>query len=272
MLATLSPDLDELLYDTHEESSEDFNYIFNELEVVKTFGMKKSPKFWEKMAGSWDGEDFSNGAQGTILGTQRLVAKCGIVGPEEIGCQRIAASHGLAPKIYSAEVCPDYAPQLCEDWVGEFEGGHMMYGRILMERVGFSWAKNGGLWEVLPKLHKLGIAHRDLHRGNFGYNTRTQRHILLDFGMATKSPTQALHEGISMMGSYGSPVLQLEENLERLVQPTALKMGVSVEDWAETLSFMEYRSPRYTDLEEYEKLDLSDEEIFELIDLLYYGI
>lgn len=273
MLSTLPPMLDELLYDSHDESASDFNYIFNELKVVQTFGIKKSAKFWEKMALSWD-SDFCNGAQGSILNTERLVTKSGSVGPEEIECQMIAASHGLAPKIYSAEISPSYPPLLMEDWHGEFEGeGFMRYGRILMERVELTYPDNGGLWEILPLLHKLGIAHRDLHYGNFGYNNLTHKHIFIDFGLATRSAAHALHEGVSLRDSYGGPSYLLTKNFEEKVTPAALGLGIDTDAWEDEEELMHYRTPRYTELSEYSCLEkVRETDIMKMIDLLYDGI
>jgi hypothetical protein len=130
--------------------------------------------------------------------------KTGKIGPNEVRALDIVGKNDLGPQLIGARVSPEVKPGK-----GKIEGSN---GAIAMttvpgRRYNFSPADINGYpksemyWEAMAALHKLGIAHNDLHGGNVMIDSfgRPPKARLIDFGLAQVSSKAALAEALGSL-------------------------------------------------------------------------
>lgn len=124
------------------------------------------------------------------------------MGENEVSNQSLAAKAGLAPRILSSELGPKATRSEISDV--------LRMGRVAMERapgrlmesfdspdqkVGNTTVSNS-YWALRGKLHKLGIAHNDLHDHNVFIDPNSGKATAIDFGLAQKNAKAALSEAL----------------------------------------------------------------------------
>jgi serine/threonine protein kinase len=100
----------------------------------------------------------------------------------EIRIQRIAAKHDLAPKIYEYYRASgtDKYYIIMENLMSKgYDTFHnVFHGRVVPLKAILELRKK------IKMLHKLGIAHRDLHQHNIFYNRTLNKILFIDFGLS----------------------------------------------------------------------------------------
>lgn len=136
------------------------------------------------------------GAFGYVLIKGDIVVKRGRISNDEPLLMSMAHKAGAAPGVVKAEYLA-------------VEKGMRPEGRVAMERakgkVLDSLNKENksvkekianSYWALAKRLHRAGIAHRDLHTGNVFYDPETGKSVAVDFGQAKKSYHQSLAEAM----------------------------------------------------------------------------
>lgn len=127
--------------------------------------------------------------------------KVGKIGPNEVQALKIVGQNDLGPQLIAAKV----SPTVKLTGRGKFESSN---GAIAMTKVaGKPYALSGEAingypksemaWEAMARLHKLGIAHNDLHGRNIFINAGVYQPPvarIIDFGLAQLSSKAALAE------------------------------------------------------------------------------
>jgi hypothetical protein len=135
------------------------------------------------------------------------VVKRGSLGREEVGLIAELGKRDLGPKVVAAQVDGDGLEPKSK------------LGRIAMTMVeGTAIGKNrepdskiGGInvsdafWKARAEVHRLGIAHNDMHMGNVIVD-KTGKARFVDLGLGQKSPKAALAEAL---GAFASPIIPL---------------------------------------------------------------
>jgi hypothetical protein len=129
------------------------------------------------------------------------VVKEGAIGEQEAAALRRLKGTGRAPEFHGAVV----SSQMKE--VGYGLGGHVREGRGYLgmsEAKGMPAVKLGPSSELMNEyvrtrrdIHLRGVAHNDMHGGNFFFDQKTGRGQLVDFGLAQISYKAALVEAIN---------------------------------------------------------------------------
>lgn len=128
--------------------------------------------------------------------------KTGKIGPSEVAAIKIAGDNDLGPRLIASKVSPDVKPGKAK-----IEGAD---GAIAMTMVpGRSYAfsptvirgsaKSDIYWEAMAGLHRLGIAHNDMHGRNILIDDTPGNYPkarFVDFGLAQVSSKAALAEAL----------------------------------------------------------------------------
>jgi hypothetical protein len=175
------------------------------------------------------------------------VVKEGAIGEQEAAALRRLKGTGRAPEFHGAVV----SSQMKE--VGYGLGGHVREGRGYLgmsEAKGMPAVKLGPSYDLMDEyiktrrdIHRRGVAHNDMHGGNFFFDEKTGRGQLVDFGLAQVSYKAALVEAlnttqgdfqaermISRNRSQGQPdsLYRLRQNIPQ-IERALQQRGVDVE-------------------------------------------
>lgn len=196
------------------------NALRDEQGLIKTDGaVKESAINWRAILGS-DVDRVGSGDFGsfsTISGYRLLPddkdsdklpnvvgVKAGKIGPNEVRALDIVGKNDLGPQLIGARVSSDVKPGK-----GRIEGSNGVIAMTTVpgRRYNFSPADVNGYpksemyWEAMAALHRLGIAHNDLHGGNVIIDAmgRPPRARIIDYGLAQVSSKAALAEALGAM-------------------------------------------------------------------------
>ncbi len=195
--------------------------------------------------------------------------KVGTLGKEEIPCLKLASDKGAAPLFYAARTKSIKDP--CYPNLGR------VIGQIAMETV-----SNGSedvvdnpdhFWVALSKIHKIGIAHGDLHEGNIVV-TDCGKPYVIDFGLATIDWLKCFQEALSFAlmdndDAYDGEWFSCCHNAELArINARAIKkiLAERFEMDARTIDSINYHIPD-RDAKKFESQDFKH-----LVNLLYMGI
>jgi hypothetical protein len=162
---------------------------------------------------SQPGKVLGAGAMGEaklIKGPPPAVVKKGEIGQYEAAVIKRLEGTGVTPKLYGAEITgPEKATR-------SGLGGHVknangflamspMDGAPLMKSFYTMSAKDRAVMfdeyiRVRKEVHTRGVAHNDMHAGNFFYDPKTKKSGLVDFGLSQISPKAALVEAMGLGG------------------------------------------------------------------------
>lgn len=186
--------------------------------VVKTNGLAKEKDVnWRSILGS-DAKAVGSGDFGSFaslpaekaltsagvakVAEGRVGIKVGKIGPNEVEAIRRVGEADLGPKLVGARVSPIVKQRY------KIDGSD---GAIAMTVVpGSSYRRSpnsvGGFpksemyWEAMASLHRLGIAHNDLHGGNLLIDSvGPSKARIVDFGLAQLSNKAALAEALGSL-------------------------------------------------------------------------
>jgi hypothetical protein len=219
---------------------------FDTPQGIKGYDPKKD------MAGP--GQFIGQGAMGKVKltdGPPPGVTKQGKIGEFEAAALKRLEDTGITPRLHGVTV------EGGAKRVSGGLGGHVKEasGFLGMSRVD---GKPFGdqRWKMTPKereaavneyvrvrkaIHTRGVAHNDMHGGNFFYNARTGKGGLVDFGLAQISPKAALVEALGTfngqdwqadrmaVGGYDTPVVnRLQTNFGKVRSGMRNEFGVQV--------------------------------------------
>ena len=159
---------------------------------------------WEN--NSRRGKNGKSGGFGSVLFDGDVVVKRGELGKKEIDILKKAGENGIGPRLICGELDSKRR-------IETFASIDTFYGRVAMEKVkGFEISSPllpNGLkertgkttgdiyWETRARLHRMGIAHNDLHGRNVIVDPLKGTSKLVDFGLAQDNPRAALSEALS---------------------------------------------------------------------------
>jgi len=158
-------------------------------------------------------ETLGSGAMGTVRrvkGPPPGIVKSGQLGQYEAQALEILKGSGVAPELYGQQL----SKTAKEGAVDEGLGGHVKErkgylgmseakGMPLMMRYGKQADDEVVMNEFLrvrKEIHTRGVAHNDMHAGNFFYDSVSKKGSLVDFGLAVVDSRAALAEA---MGTFG---------------------------------------------------------------------
>ena len=236
------------------------------------------------------GKVLGKGAMGEVKETNGPppgVVKKGMIGQNEVAALKRLEDSGVTPKFHGGAVTGK------ERKVSGGLGGHVteQRGIIGMSRVpGLPYSavsytlkpkeREKALEEyirVRKEIHTRGVAHNDMHSGNFFYDTKTGKGGLVDFGLAQISPRAALVEALGTttgrdwqasgmeVGYSKSPVAQRLVDNARRVRAELNRMGV------DSGGLPEIRS-NDAKLDRVFGRNVSDKDAERLIQMVYDGI
>lgn len=128
--------------------------------------------------------------------------KAGKIGENEVAALRVAGANDMGPKLIGARVSS----------TGEKDrGGNTVYNGVIAmskvpaisyKRVPDEWGNLGSksdmYWRGMANLHRLGIAHNDMHGGNVMLDSLGKARFV-DFGLAQLSVKAALAEALGSL-------------------------------------------------------------------------
>jgi len=183
------------------------------------------------------GKVLGKGAMGEVKETNGPppgVVKKGMIGQNEVAALKRLEDTGITPKFHGGAVTGK------ERKVSGGLGGHVteqrgIIGMSKVDGVPYSTARVGmtkaqreqALDEyirVRREIHTRGVAHNDMHSGNYFYDKKTGKGGLVDFGLSQISPRAALVEAVGTtngrdwQASGLSPTGTKTQTAERLVQ------------------------------------------------------
>jgi serine/threonine protein kinase len=127
------------------------------------------------------GETLGSGSFGTVYQVdEKMVAKFGNVSEGELEALSALKHTGIVPEIIAAEIVPNFI----ED---EEDMGWILMSRATGKAVYNnepSPALTDAYWEARKKIHLAGVAHLDMHGGNFLYSAHDSKGTVVDFGLA----------------------------------------------------------------------------------------
>lgn len=127
--------------------------------------------------------------------------KAGKIGLNEVKALKIVGNNDLGPKLLAAKESSEVKGKRFETRAGVVAMTKVpgtAYYRTPDSVRGFP--KSEMYWEAMANLHRLGIAHNDLHGGNvFIDSSPMSKARIIDFGLAQLSPKAALAEGLGSL-------------------------------------------------------------------------
>lgn len=169
-----------------------------------------------KAAFSQDGKVLGSGAMGEaklVPGPPPAVVKKGKIGEQEAAAIKKLEGSGVTPTFYGAEITG------AGKRVQRGLGGHVKEadGLLAMSPMDglpakksmytMTSAQTSEMFDEYLKtrkiIHERGVAHNDMHGGNFFYDPKTKKAGLVDFGLSQVSPRAALVEAMGLGGSSG---------------------------------------------------------------------
>lgn len=154
-----------------------------------------------------------SGAYGTVVVGGDVVVKRGTITlSEPINMGRVAQV-GAAPRVIQSEVINQALKG------SSLTGGNVeVLGRVAMQKApGIPFTRvdqsrdlklrqeaSSSFWAMMKKIHKLGIAHGDMHTGNVFYDPSTKKSMAIDFGLSSRGYAKALKEALA-------PIFELKE-------------------------------------------------------------
>ena len=184
-----------------------------------------------------NGKVLGKGAMGEVKETSGPppgVVKKGMIGQNEVAALKRLEDTGITPKFHGGAVTGK------ERKVSGGLGGHVteqrgIIGMSKVDGVPYSAARVGmtkaqreqALDEyirVRREIHTRGVAHNDMHSGNYFYDKKTGKGGLVDFGLSQINPRAALVEAIGTtngrdwQASDLNPTGTKTQTAERLVQ------------------------------------------------------
>lgn len=186
--------------------------------VVKTNGIAKERDInWRSILGS-DVKPVGSGDFGSFasLPVQKAMSpqgvakvaegkvgiKVGKIGPNEVEAIRRAGEADLGPKLVGARVSPIVKQRYKIDSSDGAVAMTIVPGRPYRSSpkdIG-GFPKSEMYWEAVAALHKLGIAHNDLHGGNLMIDSMgPAKARVVDFGLAQLSYKAALAEALGSL-------------------------------------------------------------------------
>lgn len=208
--------------------------------------------------------------------------KGGEIGPQEAEALRIAGRNGMGPQLIGGKT----ASTLKTD-----EFGFKSYtGVLAMSKVSgetfhnLTSAVNGYppsdiYWIAAARLHRLGIAHNDMHGGNLLVDNKGKGRFV-DFGLAQVSPKAALAEALGTIYGgnwqfmdlnlkYNGAEQRVRSNLSSVGKMFA-KLGVNPSDLQEIMDTEIRNSNDFYSKGAWGRL--SDKDAMKLIKTLYNGL
>lgn len=132
----------------------------------------------------------------------RVGIKVGKIGPNEVEAIRRAGEADLGPRLVGARVSPIVKQRHKIDGSDGAVAMTIVPGRPYRSSpkdIG-GFPKSEMYWEAIAALHKLGIAHNDLHGGNIIIDsTGPAKARIVDFGLAQLSHKAALAEALGAL-------------------------------------------------------------------------
>ena len=183
----------------HRQDAKDFDSDFK---PTQTLGNKKYD--WSESYGPGT-KELGSGSFGQVMKTKGpppLAVKRGEVGKDEAALIDKVGKADLGPKLVSGQVSvskfakPDetiHAGRLAMTIVP----GRDLNDRKAEERVG-NTTVGDAFWKARGDLHRLGVAHNDMHPGNVFVDSKGKGRFV-DMGMAQNNPKAALSEA---MGAF----------------------------------------------------------------------
>jgi hypothetical protein len=183
--------------------------------VVKTNGLAKEKSInWRAILGS-DANPVGSGDFGSFaalpiqkvlapreigkVGESQVGIKVGKIGPNEVEAIKRAGEADLGPKLIGSRVSPivktRYKIDASDGAVAMTIVPGTPYRSAPQDIRGYP--KSEMYWEAMGRLHKLGIAHNDLHGGNLIVDSSGAPKVrIVDFGLAQLSSKAALAEAL----------------------------------------------------------------------------
>jgi hypothetical protein len=124
--------------------------------------------------------------------------KTGRIGQHEVEALKIAGDNGIGPKLLGARLSNRAES---DDYGISYRGAIAMskVGAVTYDKAGENWGNFGSksdlLWESAAALHRLGVAHNDMHGGNIRMSADGKAYFV-DFGLAQVSFKAALAEAV----------------------------------------------------------------------------
>lgn len=132
----------------------------------------------------------------------RVGVKAGRIGENEIAALKLAGANDMGPKLIAARLSKR---------VERDQGGNALFSGVIAmtkvpaipyKRVPDVWGDMGSksdmYWRAMANLHRLGIAHNDMHGGNVFIDSRGKGRFV-DFGLAQLSRKAALAEALGSL-------------------------------------------------------------------------
>jgi hypothetical protein len=207
--------------------------------------------------------------------------KAGNIGVHEVKVLKALQNSDIAPRILGSRV----SSEVEKDSYGfETSKGVIAMTRVPGKRFADSPStlangkdKSDAYWEAVARLHKLGVAHNDMHGGNV-YIDSNGKGRFVDLGLAQLSPKAALAEALGFKNganyqfegssSFGHG-LTASRNLDK-VRDILESKGLSPSDIATIMRTTIRQSDDHFDRGAWARL--SDTEAKALINTLYEGI
>ncbi len=199
------------------EAKRALNNLSKEQSLIKTNGLVEQNRIkWDYILGSGV-KMIGNGAFGsfTTIPTSKLVigqlpnnfpkevgVKAGKIGPNEVRAIDLTGKINLGPRLVSAKVSPKikkvYGLSASDGIVAMTKVPGTKYDNAPDNVKGVT--KSNLAWQAMAKLHKLGIAHNDLHGDNIIIDStgKFPRARIVDFGLAQISYKAALAEALGV--------------------------------------------------------------------------
>lgn len=208
-------------------SAGDFDGDFKTKPITERFGDRGYN--WANSIGSGS-KVLGEGEYGNVMeerGANRVV-KRGQIGESEVKIANLLSAKDLGPQVIAAEL----------DGAGTDPG--FKVGRIAMAKVpgipledalAPNQEINGvkvvdSFWRARASVHKMGIAHNDMHDGNFIVDSKGKGRFV-DLGLSQNFPKAALAEALGLFGDKGEGDWQVRswENTGGSLMRTAFGPG-----------------------------------------------
>lgn len=156
------------------------------------------------------GRNLGSGAMGAVRMTKGPppgVTKEGRIGQFEAAAIKRLEGSGVTPKLHGVSI-EGGARKVSSGLGGHVQdakgylGMSLAEGKPLQGQVfktkGERMAAFNAYLDVRKAIHTRGVAHNDMHSGNFFYDPKTKKGNLVDFGLAQVSPKAALNEALGL--------------------------------------------------------------------------
>lgn len=273
--------------------------ILNELReegnLLKTDGVvKESDIKWGKTLGSGV-TDVGGGLFGnfsTILSEQllgekkegipRMVGvKTGKIGPDEVKAIKIVGENDLGPKLLGSRVSSKvekdlYGYPVSTGVIAMTKVPAITYSRF-PESSEVLGTKSDMYWRAVAGLHRLGIAHNDMHSGNVFVDSQGKARFV-DFGLAQVLPKAALAEALGSIyggnwqfsaSAYDGLAKVVRSNLPRIEQ-FLVRKGLDSDEIGDLLTTSIRNNAEFYGQGVWKRL--SDNDAKKLIEIFYEGL